>query len=56
MFGAVHGHNVALLVDTSDASFGFGRQTQYIQDLTVNDIRVNAGCSFLVKQNFFIVF
>jgi len=32
----VHGRKVALLVDTSDACFGFGRRTQFIQDLTVN--------------------
>jgi len=31
----VHGRNVALLVDTSDSCFGFGRHTQFIQDLMV---------------------
>jgi len=36
VFGMVHGRKVALLVDTSDACFGFGRRTQFIQDLTVN--------------------
>jgi len=36
MFGTVHGHRVAVFIDTSDACFGFGRRTQFIQDLTVN--------------------
>jgi len=36
MFGTVHGHRVAVLIDTSDACFGFGGRTQFIQDLMVN--------------------
>lgn len=36
LFGTAHGRNVALLVDCSDASFGFGRRTAFIQGLTVS--------------------
>ena len=41
----MHGRRVAVLVDTSDASFGFGRRTQFIQDLTVN---FSIYCYFLI--------
>jgi len=32
----VHGRKVALFIDSSDASFGFGRRTQLVQDLMVS--------------------
>jgi len=39
MFGTVHGRNVALLVDSSDACLGFGRRTSYVQALTVSKMQ-----------------